>query len=105
MSDAGLPEDFSHYPHARPVHVGWSRDVHGYWVSAATDDSQWEVVCPQCGDTDGPVDGQSESTRALRGPYSSKRKARRVAKQHARHNREPPPSWGAFPTQNFPSTD
>lgn len=63
---------------------------------------KWEVVCTQCGDTDGPAEGQSETIRTLRGPYSSKRKAQRVVRQHARHNREDRP-WAGFPTANFPS--
>jgi len=102
MSDADSQPDFSHYPYARHVHVGWSRDSLGQWVSATEDESQWEVVRTQCGDTDGPAEGQSEYVRTLRGPYSSKRKARRVVKQHAKNNREASP-WGGFPTENFPS--
>ena len=102
MCAAGLGKpDHSHYPYARHVHIGWSRDPLGQWVSATEDESQWEVVCPQCGDTDGPAEGQSKSVRTLRGPYPNKRKAQRVVRQHGKHNREDHP-WGGFPAENFP---
>ena len=101
MTDADTQEDHSHYPYVRRAHVGWSRDSLGHWTSETTHESQWEIVCPQCGDSDGPLDAQSDFVRALRGPYSSRRKARRAAKKHARHNQEPSRPW-EFPTGDFP---
>jgi len=70
-----------HAPYVRHVHMGWSHDQYGRWVSSQ-DESQWEVVCIQCGDDEGPADEQTESLRQLRGPYPSQHKARHAARTH-----------------------
>jgi hypothetical protein len=71
-----------HHPYARPVHSGWRRTPEGHWESTSEEDRQWEVVCEECGDTDGPVTMQSENVRILRGPYASRHKAEHSAKLH-----------------------
>jgi len=81
-----------HYPFVRHVRLGWYHDEHGQWASAEFDESRWEVVCPQCGDDDGPVDQLPEEIRGLRGPYSSKHQASHVANKHTR-DWDPSPRW------------
>ena len=71
-----------HHPYARPVHSGWRRTPAGHWESTSEDDHQWEVVCEECGDTDGPISSQSETVRTLRGPYPTKHRAEHVVKRH-----------------------
>ena len=71
-----------HHPYARPVHGGWRKNPAGHWQSTSEDDHQWEVVCEECGDTDGPISSQSEAVQALRGPYPTKHRAEQVAKRH-----------------------
>ena len=71
-----------HYPYARPLHGGWEKNPAGHWQSTSEDDRQWEVVCEECGDTDGPIELQSEKVRNLRGPYPTKHQAEHVAKRH-----------------------
>jgi len=77
-NDSGVP----HNPFVRHVHLGWRRDEHGQWAAEQFDESQWEVVCPQCGDTDGPIDAQTGEARDLRGPYETKHKADHAANRH-----------------------
>lgn len=72
-----------HLPYVRPRHIDWHRDDHGNWVSGANDETQWEVICAQCGDTAGPIDEEGEGVRVLRGPYSTRHRARQAANQHA----------------------
>ncbi len=80
--DSGRQPLGGHYPYARPMRTGWTRNASGDWVASAEDPHQWEVFCEQCGDTDGPVDGQPDRARELRGPYPSKHKAEHVATRH-----------------------
>lgn len=89
-----------HYPFVRHVRLRWHRDAHGRWESDEFDDSQWEVVCPQCGDEDGPIDELRAEARELRGPYSSEHKARHAAERHT-HEWDPSPRW--TPGATFPS--
>jgi hypothetical protein len=74
--------DRSHYPYARKLRLGWRRDVKGQWTSDAEDPEQWEVLCGQCGDTDGPAAGQTPAVRTLRGPYATRHKARHAVARH-----------------------
>lgn len=76
--------DPGHYPYARPVRLGWRRDAGGHWAYDMVDEHQWEVLCAQCGDTDGPATDQSPEVQALRGPYRSKHRAKHVADKHFR---------------------
>ena len=46
------------------------------------DQRRWEVVCHECGDTDGPAETQTESVQQLRGPYASEHKAKHAATKH-----------------------
>jgi hypothetical protein len=71
-----------HYPYARPLRTGWTRNASGHWEASAEDPHQWEVFCEQCGDTDGPADDQPDPARSIRGPYPSKHRAEHVAKRH-----------------------
>ena len=80
--DAGQPPLGDHFPYARPMRTGWTRNNTGDWVASAEDPHQWEVFCEQCGDTDGPADSQPDRAREIRGPYSSKHKAEHVARRH-----------------------
>jgi len=73
-----------HHPVFRHARQGWWKDAEGRWVSVAEDPSRWEVVCPQCGDSDGPADNQLPRVITLRGPYASRHKAERAAKRHLR---------------------
>jgi hypothetical protein len=74
--------DHHHYPYARQVRVGWHQDAAGKWAYASVDDHLWEVVCQQCGDTDGPAENQTPEVRKLRGPYPGKHRAKHVAGKH-----------------------
>ncbi len=74
--------DHHHYPYARQVRVGWHRDAAGKWAYTSVDDHLWEVVCQQCGDTDGPVENQAPEVRKLRGPYRGKHQAKHAAGKH-----------------------
>ena len=76
-----------HFPYARRSRTGWQQKPDGAWVSSSEDPEEWEVFCEQCGDTDGPVERQSEPVRRIRGPYSSKHKAEHVATKHFEHMR------------------
>jgi len=71
-----------HHPYARPLKGSWTKDATGRWHSGSKDAHFWEVICEECGDTDGPIEAQSETARARRGPYPSKRKAERAATKH-----------------------
>jgi hypothetical protein len=75
----------NHRPYVRHVHMGWRRDDYGQWVSDTWDESRWEVVCPQCGDEEGPSLNQSQAVQKLRGPYATKHKAEHAAHEHERH--------------------
>lgn len=75
-----------HFPYARRVRHGWARAVDGHWTWAAEDPRLWEVFCAQCGDADGPAEGQSPEVQRLRGPYPGEHHARRVATRHFREN-------------------
>ena len=84
-----------HYPYARPVRTGWTRDATGRWVASGEDPHEWEVFCEQCGDADGPADGQPTPAREIRGPYPSKHKAVHAAKKHFDRMR-PSPQEGTY---------
>jgi hypothetical protein len=71
-----------HHPYARPLQTGWTQDAAGHWESSGADVHSWEVICEECGDTDGPAETQSEEVRGRRGPYSSKHKAEHAATKH-----------------------
>jgi hypothetical protein len=71
-----------HFPSARRLHLAWRRDADGRWRSDAEDERRWEVVCAECGDTDGPAENQTEPVQRLRGPYANEHKATRAAKKH-----------------------
>lgn len=43
---------------------------------------QFEVICPDCGDSGGPVDEQTDAVRAVRGPYPDSAAARRAVLAH-----------------------
>jgi hypothetical protein len=61
-------------------------------MSESWETSQWEVVCVECGDTEGPASEQTDEVRKLRGPYESRHKAQRVAHRHERRE-DVPFSW------------
>jgi len=94
-------DDHRHFPYPRPLHVGWRRDRQGCWVSETTDDTQWEVVCAQCGDSGGPIEDEQEGVRLLRGPYASKHKAKHAATEHAKQW-SPSAMW--IPGSAFPES-
>jgi hypothetical protein len=71
-----------HFPLARPLQLRWSRGVDGQWVSAKQHRRKWEIVCPQCGDTDGPTDQQSSAVQRLRGPYAREWRAKAAKNAH-----------------------
>ena len=84
--------DTGHHPYVRHVRLGWHRDKYGQWVPDAEDESHWEVICRQCGDTEGPVDEQPKSAKEVRGPYPTHHKAEHAAKKHERKF-APPLRW------------
>ena len=67
---------------SRHIHMGWQHDQFGRWVSDREDEAQWEVVCVQCGDDEGPADWQTPGVQRLCGPYPSRHKARHAAGRH-----------------------
>lgn len=71
-----------HHPYTRPLQTGWHKDAAGHWKSSGEDVHSWEVICEECGDTDGPAEIQSAFVKARRGPYPSKRKAEHAATKH-----------------------
>jgi hypothetical protein len=71
-----------HHPFARPLKGNWTKDATGRWHSGSVDAHSWEVICEECGDTDGPIESQALTVRARRGPYSSHRKAEHAATKH-----------------------
>ena len=89
-----------HFPYARPLRLRWEQTADGCWHYANQDPRRWEVVCAQCGDTDGPAEGQPEPARSLRGPYDSKHAAHRAAKHHAKEH--PGDEVGFGPMSNWP---
>jgi len=78
-----------HLPYVRHVHLGWRHDQYGRWVSDQEDEAQWEVVCIQCGDDEGPADRQTPGVQRLRGPYPSRHKARHAAGRHEAETNAP----------------
>jgi hypothetical protein len=75
-----------HFPYARRLRLEWRHGAERRWSGASEDDRLWEVLCAECGDTDGPAERQAETVRVLRGPYSSEHKAKHVAKKHFDEN-------------------
>jgi hypothetical protein len=75
-------DEHRHFPYARHVVLGWHRGQDGTWVAGPEDERRWEVFCRECGDTDGPVEAQSEAVQRLRGPYPNEHKAKHAAKKH-----------------------
>ena len=73
----------AHFPYLRPLRLGWNQAEDGSWPYVFTDPHRWEVICAQCGDTDGPADSQAQPARRLRGPYESKHAAHRAVKRHS----------------------
>jgi hypothetical protein len=91
--------DRSHYPYTRRLKLGWRRTAEDQWVADGEDAERWEVVCTQCGDTDGPVEEQAPPVQPLRGPYESRHEARHAEAEHFREW-SPPTRWlagSAFP--------
>jgi len=84
--DEANSHEHHHFPYARRLRLGWRHDADGRWISDLEDERLWEVLCAECGDTDGPADKQTEQIRHLRGPYSSEHKAKHVAKKHFDEN-------------------
>lgn len=80
--DNSAPPVFGHHPYARPLQSGWDKDAAGHWNSSGTDAHSWEVICPECGDTDGPIEEQPDAVKARRGPFASKHKAEHAATKH-----------------------
>ena len=75
-----------HFPVARPIYGKWYRDSDGNWAWDLRDHRKWEVVCKECGDTDGPAELQPPAAQVLRGPFRSKRLALRVENEHFEGN-------------------
>ena len=73
-----------HLPYVRRVRTGWHVDEHRQVVAESWNDTEWDVICRECGDTEGPTEDQAVDVQKLRGPYSRKHKARREAHRHER---------------------
>lgn len=60
------------------------RRAPGVARSAETGDWElrFEVICPDCGDSGGPLEEQSPEVQALRGPFPDAAAARRAAQEH-----------------------
>lgn len=84
------PDEDHHFPTVRNLPVGWHHTATGTWTFDLFDEQRWEVVCVACGDTEGPADSQDEAVRRLRGPYGSKREAKRAARAHTEGPRRRP---------------
>jgi hypothetical protein len=82
MAAAPGTEPGGHYPYVRQVRLGWRKDAGGHWTYDGVGERLWEVLCAECGDTDGPQEEQPSRARELRGPYPGKRKAGHVASKH-----------------------
>ena len=90
-----------HFPYVRSRRTAWRRDAQGNWISDGDDESQWEVICAQCGDGAGPIDEEDEGVRLLRGPYATKHTAKHAANEHAK-KWAPPTTW--IPGSGFPDS-
>jgi hypothetical protein len=75
-----------HFPFARRQLLDWRQDADGRWSSDREDEHLWEVLCAECGDTDGPAENQAEPVRRLSGPYAGGHKAKHVATRHFEEN-------------------
>jgi hypothetical protein len=75
-----------HFPFARRLRLAWRLETDGRWTFEGQDKRHWEVICAECGDTDGPAANQTESIQRLRGPYSSEHKAKHAAQKHFAEN-------------------
>ena len=95
-----MPEPEAHFPYARPLRLGWAQAEDGSWHHSLEDRHKWEVVCAQCGDTDGPANRQPEPANLLRGPYDSKHAAHRAVKHHSRQH--PPEKLEPGPMSDWP---
>ena len=95
-----MPEPEPHFPYVRPLRLGWAQAEDGSWHHASEDHHKWEVVCAQCGDTDGPANRQHEPAKTLRGPYDSKHAAHRAVKHHSRQH--PPEKLEPGPMSDWP---
>lgn len=42
----------------------------------------WEVICVDCGDSEGPLENQADEIKRLRGPYLTEEKAKKAAALH-----------------------
>ncbi|MDN5749740.1 MAG: hypothetical protein L0H64_14675 [Pseudonocardia sp.] len=42
----------------------------------------YEVICPDCGDSGGPLDEQPETAQGVRGPYADVAAAKRAMERH-----------------------
>ena len=78
-----------HYAVCRPVRLAWFENDHGEWHWQQSDNQLWEVVCAQCGDSDGPPDLEPAEIQQLRGPYPHEH-AREVVIYHAAGGVHPP---------------
>jgi len=94
-------QDHQHHPYLRHVRRSWRHDERAQWVWESREDAQWEVVCTECGDTEGPVSKQSVDVRRLRGPYPSRHKALRAAHRHERRE-NPLLTWTPGSTSRIP---
>ena len=79
---AAAGPDHGHYPYVRQVRTGWHQDAAGKWAADGVAEQLWEVVCQQCGDTDGPAENQPPDVQRRRGPYRHKHSAARAANKH-----------------------
>lgn len=83
-SQARAPNSRRHFPVVRNLPLGWHQTFSGTWTFDRFNTDQFEVVCTQCGDDEGPAAQQMESLRRLRGPYPSRRLAQDAADAHSR---------------------
>jgi hypothetical protein len=68
------------------MRLSWYRGPDDGWAFDGEDRRKWEIICEQCGDTDGPADLQSLEVQLLRGPYKNKRKAKSAEIDHFSDN-------------------
>lgn len=64
----------------QPTKMSWSVD-NGSWLIHEWS-KQFEVVCPECGDNDGPFDQQPTEVRAVRGPHPDEHVGTRALRRH-----------------------
>ena len=60
----------------------WIERFEGWFRDEATT-GEWEVICLDCGDDQGPYSEQSAAVQAVRGPYDTFAAAQGAAERHS----------------------